>query len=339
MNESVKVTVFNQTGAVTQAGFGLALIFDPAKDVAYQEVTSTSEIVGFVSGDLAYKQAATLLSQTPRVEKVALYGKDVTASTIAAELDTLLTTESDWYWLVLASRVDQDITDTAAWVAAQERVGAAQMDITRTPAQIETYAQGLSNGRFWLNAHDGGVASADPNVAAGIVGRIAALQPGSWTAKFKRLNTVPKATYTTTELSTILGENVNTVAAELGVDIYKEGTMTDGSFIDIQIAIDWVSAKLREEVFSNFINTDKASYDDAGIGQVVEKVKSVEKAAQRAGIVAVNADGVFLSSVTYPNRADTLETDRTNRILKDVVLSISYSGAIHEAQIDFYLTA
>ena len=69
MANSVIINVSNQTGAVTQAGFGLTLVFDATKDVAYQEVSDTSEITGFVSTDTAYKMANVVLAQTQKLRK------------------------------------------------------------------------------------------------------------------------------------------------------------------------------------------------------------------------------------------------------------------------------
>lgn len=339
MVQEVTVNVYDQTGAVSQKGFGLPLVFTPTKDVDYQEVTDTSEITGLVAGDLAYEKANVLLSQEPKVEKVALYGVDIaTAGTaIEDELDDLITNHNDWYWGIIASRDDVEITDFASWITSKEKIGAAQLDIAKTATEVETFMSGLENQRMIVCAHDGGVNTEDQYLAAGLVGRIAPLTPGSYTAKFKTINTVAATTYLDADVSTILDSNCNTYVSSMGEDYLSEGKLSDGSFIDTQVAKDWVAARYREGIFRLLKANEKIAFDDSGIAQIVSVIKSINQEAARMGIAAQDADGNYLMSVEYPRRVDVPDNDKANRVLSGLKTTITFAGAIHNAQVDFYL--
>jgi hypothetical protein len=45
-----------------------------------------------------------------------------------------------------------------------------------------------------------------------------------------------------------------------------------------------------------------------------------------------------MSTVTYPTRKDLLKNDLANRVLKGVKSTVTYSGAWHNVELDFYLT-
>ncbi|WP_018250319.1 DUF3383 family protein [Orenia marismortui] len=340
MPQEVKVNIYDKTGAIAQNGFGLPLIFDPNNNLVYQEVTDTSQISGVVAGDLAYDQANIILSQEPKPEKVAIYGFDISAvdatfTTIGEALDDLITRRNDWYWGVLASRVDADITAFSDWIASKAKVGAAQLDIAKTPTEIETFMAGMSNQRMAIFAHDGGIDTEDQFLAAGTVGRIAALVPGSYTVKFKTINTVASTTYQ--EADIILNADCNTYVNNMGEDYISEGKLSNGDFIDTQVAKDWISARYREGIFKLLKDNDKVGFGDNGITQIVSVVKSVNKQAASNKMVAQDDSGNYIMSVKFPRRVDIPANDRANRILSGIKPSITFGGAIHEVQVDFYL--
>ncbi|TDX43705.1 DUF3383 family protein [Orenia marismortui] len=340
--DEVLINIHDNTGAIAQKGFGLPLIFDPNNNLVYQEVTDISQISGVAAGDLAYDQANIILGQEPKPEKVAIYGFDISAvdatfTTIGEALDDLITRRNDWYWGVLASRVDADITAFSDWIASKAKVGAAQLDIAKTPTEIETFMAGMSNQRMAIFAHDGGIDTEDQFLAAGTVGRIAALVPGSYTVKFKTINTVASTTYQEADITTILNADCNTYVNNMGEDYISEGKLSNGDFIDTQVAKDWISARYREGIFKLLKDNEKIAFDDSGIAQVVSVIKSVNKQAASNGMVAQDGDGNYIMSVKYPRRADIPDNDRANRIVSGLKSSVTLAGAIHRAEVDFYL--
>jgi hypothetical protein len=340
MPQEVVINIQDQTGAIQQKGFGLPLVFDPKTDASYEEVTDTSEISGWTDGDLAYEQANIILSQEPKVEKVAMYGVDVASvgTSIADELDDLVIEHNAWYWGVLASRIDADINDFSDWIASKKKIGAAQLDIATTPSEIDTFMSSMENQRMIICAHDGGPSTEDQYLAAGLVGRIGALDPGSYTAKFKSVNTVVGTTFMPGEISTILEANCNTYVGNLGELYISPGNLSNGDFIDTQVAKDWVSSRYREGIFRVLKVNNKIAYDDEGISQIASVVKSVNKQADRNRMVARDTEGNPMMSAEKPLRADIPDNNIADRKLSGLKSTVKFGGAIHEVEVDFILT-
>lgn len=337
MRQEVIVNVFDQTAAVAQDGFGLPLVFDPAADIDYQEVSSADDLTG---ASQAVSDAVNIVfAQEPSPGVVAVYGVDVAtaSSTIADELDALLENGADaWYWLILASQDDDFVEDVDAWVGGQTRIASVEFAYDKTTADVVTELDKYDNPRLIATAHDGGDAGEQQNIHAGIVGRIAALTPGSYTAKYKTVNTAIPATYKTADLSSIIDANGNTYVKTMGQNYFTEGVTTAGTFIDIEVAKDWFKSRLQEAVFGVLKRSEKVPYDDGGISQVVGAIKEVNAQAVRNGIVALDEDGEPMIEVSFPRRADTTSNDRAERILKDVRNTVTIAGAIHNATIDLY---
>ena len=340
MPQEVTINIHDQTGAIQQKGFGLPLIFDPTTDASYEEVTERSELSGWSDGDLAYEQANVALSQEPKVEKVAMYGVDIGASgtSIADELDDLITEHNTWYWGILASRTESDINDFSDWIASKKKIGSAQLDISTTVSGIETFMGSMENQRMIISAHDGGIDETDPYLGAGIVGRIAALDPGSYTAKFKSVNTVPATKFQPGEVSSILSANCNTYVGNLGELYYSPGVLSNGDFIDTQVAKDWISSRYREGIFRVLKTQDKIAFDNLGISQIDGVIKSVNKQADSRRMVARDENGNPLMNTERPLRSDIPDNDIANRKLSGLKSTIKFGGAIHEVEVDFYLT-
>lgn len=335
MAKDVEVTIIDQTSPVSKRGFGLPLIFVPDTDVAYKEVEGTDGLSTLVSGDMGYEMVSKMFEQEPSPQEVAVYGVDLVASgtTITDELNDLLLEHQDFYFVLLASRVQADIEETASWTGANQRLFVAQADITEDVATIETMASNISSSRAALYAHDGGSAGEDNYLDAAIVGRMAPTDPGSATWKFQGLNGVPVATYSNTDQNTLEDANVNTYVLRMGANMTTEGLETTGGYIDIQRSKDWMKARIEEAVFGLLYRSEKVPYDDIGIGLVVEKLKGVLKRAVGQGIIARDLDGNGLWSVDIPSRSEIADNDIANRILPDIDFEAVVAGAVHKVEV------
>lgn len=333
--KDVQVTISNQTKAISQKGFGLPLIFDPTVQVDYTEVTSTSEVPDG-AGELAKDMVERALAQEPAPEKVAICGADLKLGSkeevnLKASLDQMAIEHNDFYFLLLASRDTQAITDTAEWAAANKKLFITQNDPQAKVAEITDLAKNLVSSRAAIFAYKG---DTDPCLDAAIVGRIAPLEPGAVTWKFKELNGVPVAQFLKAEVSTLHDAKVNTYVKSMGVNQTSEGKATDGTYLDIQRAQDWLKARISEEVFFLLHNANKVAYDDGGIAQVVSRLKSILKLAVQKQVIAKDKDGNGMWSVQAPRRADIPKNTIANRILPDINFSATVAGAIHNININ-----
>lgn len=335
--KDVEVVISDQTAPISQAGFGLPLVFDPNKDINYTEVLGTAYIPSpLASTDPAYKMIARMLEQEPSPSKVAVFGVDVATamSTITDELNKMAVEHNDFYFLLLASRTKAEIEETAAWAGANKKLYITQNDTAETVTNITNMAGNIASSRVGIFAHDGGIAAEDPYVDAAIVGRIAPLLPGAVTWKFKKCNGVPVASFVNADVSLLHSANVNTYVKKMGVLQTSEGKATDGSYLDIQRSKDWLSAKIEEEIFALLVNSEKIPYDDTGIAQVVSKLKSVLKLAVKRGVIAKDENGNGMWSVNIPRRADIPANTIANRILPDINFTAYVAGAVHNVLVN-----
>lgn len=335
MAKDVVVSIQANLTGIEKAGFGMPLIFDNTVNSDYQEITEISEIADFTSGDIAYDMAEAIFAQDPRVEKVALYGVDVTAagSTITDELNDLILNHNSWYFLLLAGRTEADQEECASWVDSNNKFGVYQPDITTDVATIVASAATMASSRNLIIAHDGGASAEDQFADARLVGAVAPKDPGSITWKFKTLSGLENTEYTQTEISNLHDGNVNTYVKKLGILQTSEGLATDGTYADITRSKDWLQANIEEEVSNILYNNDKIPYTSDGIAQVGQVLQSVLKSAVAQGIIAEDSDGIGIWDVTLPDIDDILDTNKTNRILPDIEFTATIAGAVHKVEI------
>lgn len=328
------INVFDQTAGISQKGFGLPLVFSNSKDISYQEVASAGDIVGVTGSDTIYKKVNQIFAQSPSVETVAVYGVDVVSasSTITDELNNLILTNNNWFWLLIDSDADADITEISNWIAGKSKYAVCQ-----TPGDVSasiSLAGGINNKSMALVCHD----KADEYVDACIVGKVAPMKVGSYTLMYKKLNGITANGYNTTEESSLLDANINVYSDKGGVAYYKEGKSATPEvyFSDTKIAIEYAKAKYREGLLLLMTSQDKVPLDDAGIAQIVSEIKDLNVQLANAGIVAQDEDGNFLTSIEYPNRNEISANDKANRKLT-IKVSVTFSGAVHDLTVDFYL--
>lgn len=169
----------------------------------------------------------------------------------------------------------------------------------------------------------------DPSSAAGWLGDRLPSDPGSSTWKFKTLNTVAASSLTTAEIALADGKNCNTYTTVGGINITAEGVTTSGEFIDVIRFVDWLQARMRENVFRALAINDKVPYTDSGIQAIVAEVEGV----LRQGIFNGGINGDEDYTVTAPLAADVSSATRATRVLPDIEFIATLAGAIHKTVI------
>jgi len=328
MSRFIDVSITDETTPVSRAGFGLALILDPSNAFGYTEVRELSDIPAEAS-ELAEDMANQYLSQQPNPGVVAMVGKDVGGTeeddpaTVTDALNLLVEEHNDWYGLLLASREQSEIEEADAWIPANKLL------ITQP---VEDGWAGELDGYDLTSIKTGAFPSvAEQEIDAAIMSRMFATDPGTATWKWKTLSGVGPSGYTNAEVSDMLspgeGEpNMNPVIHEMGVNYTAEGKTVTGGYLDVQRAIDWLEARITENVFQLLVTQGKVSYTNVGIGQVVSRITEILR-------VAKNRDVLLEFTVTAPDRDEIPTATRANRILPDINFTGIVAGAVHEVSI------
>lgn len=331
----VEIIITDQTRPLSQRGFGLPLIFGTTKAHPYTEYTSLAAVAeDFDATDPEYLAAQAIFRQSPNPGRVAIYS--VTRATptpgdLATALNQLVQQHNDWYWLVFAPRQQQesDLEDLGDWVSAAGKMFVCTNESGMTAAQIVAQAQAINSSRVIYFAHT----KPDDYPDAALVGRMAPLQPGSATFKFKTLDGVSEAGFTVTEISQLHDAGVITYVRKFGVLQTSEGYVTDKTFADIQLAKDWLKSRMEERISRVLFVNEKIPYDNIGIAQIVEPIKTTLQQATALGLIARNDDGTGIFTVRAPRREDIDPNDRANRILPDVYWDAVLAGAVHRVRV------
>jgi hypothetical protein len=234
---------------------------------------------------------------------------------------------SDWYALVITSRLKQDVLDAAAWVEARIKLfGTASSDteiynvLSTTDIAAELFA--LNYARTFLMFHDD-AATLYPEAAW--FGKQLPTPPGSSTWAFKSLAGVPTVDLTETQRTNILAKNANTYELRAGVAITKNGQVAEGEFIDIIRGVDWLDARMTERIYSRLVNSPKIPFTDPGVAIIEAEIRAQLDAGIAQGLIAL--DPAY--TVTVPLVKDVPFNDRANRNLPDIKFRANLQGAIH----------
>ena len=335
--EDVQVVITRETTPVTQAGFGLPLIVGAKgttdyDDLGYSVCRNLTDVAALAEGVTetpVYQIAQKIFAQTPAPEKIAVAWVDMTTpETLIAGLTALMAAgHNDWYFLLSESQKPADVDALAAFAAANGKLYFGSMTDT---AFEDLDDATLALDRAAILCHKD---AAIQYPAEAWVGRCAPELPGSITWKFKTPSGVSVSGYTPTEIDAIKDKHGNVVVSQGGILHTTEGTVLSGEFIDVIRSQDWVKARIAEGVFRLLATSPKVPYDDRGIAMVLAEVQGVMQQATAQGIIARDADGNGMWSVTAPKRSEIAANNIANRVLPDVKFEFTLAGAIHSVTV------
>lgn len=328
MTKDVVIIIDRQTKALSQSSFGLPLVLTTEQSQPYKEYSSLATLVADYPEDTkAHKIVSRILDQSPRPEKVGVFGVEYSAGdgspeSIIEALNGLVEKNRDFYFLYTDLTTKPEIKAISAWAESQEVLYFADTDDLSLAAEIES-------DRTIIMYHK------DPTLyaAAGWIGRCAPEEPGSITWKFKTINGIPEADIGSAELNQLHEDGGNSYVRKLGVLQTSEGLTTSGEYIDVIQSQDFVEAKISEVVHQLLFTQKKVYFTDAGIAQIVSEVRGVMQLATNQGIIATDENGAGMWSVSAPKRKDVPFNDRAMRKLSGVEFAFTIAGAVHHVTI------
>ena len=341
LKDIVNINITRQTTSVAVAAFNVPLIlstFATSKTrTAFTRARSYGSVKemtddGWASTDAVYKIANAIFSQNPSVSRVVVGRADSGDATIAASLTAIQNEDNSWYGLVADQAMVADFDDIAAWVESAKKLAifwitdADAYDATKT-TDLASVLKAAAYDRSAVIWHATPASGADYPDAAWM-GEGFPYDPGTSTWAYKTLKGVTPDNIAGKE-TPLQNKNCNYYSEVGGVNITQEGKVASGEWIDIIIGTDWLEARLREEVFSAFVNNRKVPYDDTGIAMIEGLVKGVLQRAAKSGIL--QEDSIV---VTVPKYADIPQADKIARKLPDVKFTALYQGAIHRTTIN-----
>jgi len=262
----------------------------------------------------------SLTSVTSATITVLQYGSSVETWTTA--ITNIVDFDNDWYGMCITSKVDADILLVAASIQTLNKIFIAlSNDATIPTSATDDIATDLKTAGY---TRTGIIYSddTDSNLDAGILGTMLTYQAGSATWAYKAVAGESITDFTSSERSYAIAKKCNIYHLAAGKNIFDNGTMASGEFIDNIIAIDFMVARIGEDIFQAITDADKIPYTDAGIG-VIKGILDARLSS------SVNQGIIDTYTIEVPTVADTTTTERANRLLPDVDFNARLQGAIH----------
>lgn len=317
---TVKIDLAKPVGSV---GFGIPLIFSVGAAADYTECTELAEVktAGFETTTNTYKAAELMLSQNPRPETIAVMGV-AAKDGVSAALSGIL--NKSWRALVPIDIDAATLTTIAQAIEATEDklIFPVVADVSKLAA--------LGTGERTIGfVHSNALAN------AALVGKTAAMTPGSFTYKNQILKGIDPMTYSDTQLKAIHDANGITFVEKAGDNVTSEGKTMSGEYIDIIDCKDWIINQIIYRTQKLLNRVGKVPYDNTGIAMLEAECLTVLKEAASMGMIAFDTDtNQYLYSVNYSLREEQSDTDRVARRYVGGAFTFELAGAIHTVKVN-----
>lgn len=332
LNDIVNVQITRETQSVERENFGVPLFLCEVDSVdervkAYSNMDAVAD--DYSATDAAYKMAQAAFSQDLRPDRIMI-GQKTAAETYVEGLDACVDYNDGWYAIAIDSAAESNILAVAAWAEARIKIFIARTAdadvITNATDDVASTLNAAEYDRTAIIYHSSAL-TAYPDAAW--LGNCLVRDPGSQTWKFKELDTIAFDSLTAGQADYAHGKKANTYERVAGQNITLDGTMASGEFIDIIRGIDWLTARIKERVYTRLINSPKIPFTNAGIAVIETAIREQLDIALERDFIAPEPE----YTVTVPDVLDTDELDRQNRQLKGVSFRARLAGAIHYAEI------
>lgn len=155
---------------------------------------------------------------------------------------------------------------------------------------------------------------------------------GSISWEYKGLTGVTVSSLTDTEINILENRNYNYYIPIKGVNVIRRGkTIGEGEWIDTVQVMDWIHARMQEQIFFRLVNVRKIPFTDGGMTIIENEIRSVLSQAQANGAIDEY-------SVIAPRALDIPEMERARRNAEGFKFTARLQGAISTVRIDGVLT-
>jgi hypothetical protein len=315
------------SNTTTQIATAVAALIDADADLAATSLNAVITVTGATAGEFNYITASTNL----------ITYVDTTADPgYATVLNTAITTDNDWYGLVVDAGSSAVVTAVAAWAEANGKIYCPQL----TNA-AELTSGGTIGAALKTSAYDRTLPIfhrckyASERADAAWVALMLTYSAGRANWRGKTLRGVTADGLSSTEIGYLEGDNINYYDAVADRNVTMQGKLSSGEWIDIIHGRDSLVTDLQNAVATLTLNAPKLPYTQPGIDAVVAEGKGVlQKYA--AGVYPFLRPGTIEGS--GPDIDDVSDADFAARELNDVVFTAEYAGAINTTNMQLTLS-
>lgn len=331
IDKIVEVYISRQTTQIETASFDIPMIVITAVDddeVTERVLTfSTAAAVGdmFGTASNAYIMASKLFGQELKPTEIKV-GIRLTTETWPQALANLSQIDDTWYAVLAETHASSDQQAIATYIETVRKMyftsSADPVMVTSAQTDIASILENLGIDRTVMIYHPN--ANTEFPEAAWVGSQLSEV-PGSNTWMFKSVSGVSGTRLSETQISFLESKNVNYYTSVAGVNIFQNGETLGNSWIDEIIFVDWLYARLQEQIFFRLINTRKIPYTRRGFAVIEAEIRSVLSQGIANGGIADDTP----VSVISPDPLAIPETQRTQRIAGDWTFTARLAGAVH----------
>lgn len=328
----VEVTIDRQTSQIDIQSFDIPLLlvgmsgaeFGSDRVRTYSDLSEVAEDLGTTHN--GYIMAQKLLSGNMRVRTFKIGKVDLSVSaneTYVSALQAVIDEDDTWYALMADDHSDATIEELAETIQAMRKIYATSTSSTEalnpsgtTDIGAKLFAKKLD--RTFISYHPQ-AESQFPECRW--VGEQLTYAPGSNTWEYKSLSGVEDVKLNSTQIRTLENKGYNYYISIKGAPVTRRGKTSGNSWIDEIILVDWIYARLQEQIFFRLINLPKIPYTDVGVTIIENEIRSVLTQGQENG-------GIDQYTVTSPRVLAIPEMQRAQRILGDFKFNARLAGAV-----------
>lgn len=321
-NPSGNIVNLNLTDIGKKAEVGCTVVVSGFSTSGYNGTFVITDIID--DNNIRYT-AAGALGATPAVGS----GSVVLSETWSNALQKVFDYNQNWYCAHLSSNVEADILSAAAKIESLKRfliVRSSDVDVldAAETGSVLYQLKALNYDRTAL-MWNGDTSTKFIDAAWG--GRMLPTVPGSENWAWKTLAGVVADEINVDGVRT---NNGNTYEIFAGRSCTGLGKAVSGEYIDIIRGVDWLKARLQENIFSLLINSEKVPMEDAGGDMVENAMREIFEQGVQNGLIRKDADGKGIYTITVPDIADVPTADRIARYLSGITFAGELAGAINK---------
>ena len=337
---SVKTFTFTSGSSATAGEIvdGLKALIDADTVIAADVVTANNADVLDITPNTG--KEVSVIGITANMAVAIDGAEDITTAVNAVSQAT-----NSWFFLSAMSLVDADVLSLAAWANANDKMYLATVDVTTVGDNTVTdsIATQLENLQY-----DNTITMAvsqdnlDEYGEGALIGSIAATNPGTTTLFAKTLEGVEAENFSDTQRATITDRNSNYYDLRGGVGFLFDGRQASGNFFDtIRFSL-WAKARTAEAIFGLLKRKSdlgqKVPQSDSGDEMVRQAIfNGMINVGTRRGAILTAEDGAPDPVVRIVPRSQRTTNDLAQRILRDVEVEFTYSGAVQDVRVRVFV--
>ena len=347
IDQLVNVKISISEGADSGESFSGILLVGPApaaggeidNDVAKYASLEAIADAGWETTDEVYKAAAIAFRNGTSELFVSVIKEEDDATT--DPLDIAINV-SGWYGIGVCGVDSSKFADIATWAENNGKLFGYTVSYTSNTANPITndsynYSFGFATSKVSENEDN-------KYLAIAVLAKVMSYQAGSETWAYKTLTGITADAYTSNEISTIEGKNLNCYVECAGKAITLQGKTVSGEWIDVIRFRDWLINDMQTRIFNLFIMNPKVPYTDSGITLIQNQMIASLKEGQSVGGIAeteYDEDGNEIPGYTtsVPLSSSVSSADKGSRRLSNCKFTARLANAIHLVEISGTLTS